>query len=165
MKDVDYIINCLEKTPVILNHLLLQISKDLYRIRRVEGKWSIHEQVCHLVEAQKILIERFIKFEKEKKPFIRSYDPIPKRSGDYYLDMNMQNELSKFPSIRKELIKMLRSYDMGYWDLSGNHECFNPYNTRILLTHSLNVDYAHMFSIEQLGFTRAECIDNIMTIP
>jgi hypothetical protein len=165
MKEINYIINCLEKTPVILNHLLSQISKDLYKIRRVEEKWSIHEQVCHLVEAQKILIERFIKFEKEKKPFIKSYDPISKRSRDYYMNMNMQIELGKFPPIRKKLVKMLKSYDVGYWNLSGSHECFSPYNTRILLSHSLNVDYAHMFSIEQLGFTRPKCIDSIMTIP
>lgn len=165
MKEINYIINCLEKTPVILSYLLSQISEELYRIRRVEHKWSIHEQVCHLVDAQKILIERFMKFEKDKNPHIKSYDPASTGSRDFYLGMNMKDELRKFPSIREKLIKMLRSYDVGYWDLCGTHECYSPYNTKILLTHSLNVDYAHMFSIEQLGFTKPGCIDSIMTIP
>ena len=76
MKEVNYIISCLEKTTVILNHLFSQISEELYKIRKVEQKWFIHEQICHLIEAQKILIERFFKFDKKKKPYIKSYDPL-----------------------------------------------------------------------------------------
>lgn len=165
MKEVNYIIECLERTPVILNNLLNQISEDLLNVRRVDNKWSIHEQVCHLVDAQKILSERFRKFEAEENPFIKSYIPPDNRSSNYYLEMDMKDELERFPGIRAQMIHMLRGFDSGYWKLEGRHEVFAPYNTQILLTHSLNVDYAHLFSIEQLGLTKPGFEDEIMTLP
>ena len=165
MTEVNFIIDSLERTPVILKSLLSQIPEDLFKIRRVENKWSIHEQVCHLVDAQSVLTERFRQFEMEVNPLIKSYTPPFERSLNYYKEMNMKVEIDKFPRLRSEMIKKLRGFDINYWSLEGEHEVFTPYNTRLLLTHTLNVDYAHIFSIEQLGLTKSEFEDEIMTIP
>ena len=165
MKEVNYIIDCLERTPTILRNLINHIPEDLVKIRRLEDKWSIHEQVCHLVDAQDILMGRFRQFESEDNPLIKSYTPPEGRDSDHYLQLDMHEELNKFPSIRKEMLQMLRSFDISYWQRQGRHDVFNPYNTVLLLTHSLNVDYAHMFSIEQLGLTKTGFEHEIMTIP
>ena len=165
MTEVNYIIECLERSPLILQNLLNQIPEGLYKIKRVEKKWSIHEQVCHLVDAQSILTQRFRQFELEENPLIKTYSPPTGRKLDHYLTMNMEEELNKFPGLRNEMILMLRKYDMTYWKLEGRHEVFTPYNTILLLTHSLNVDYAHIFSIEQLGLTKSGFENEIMTIP
>lgn len=165
MLEVNYIIDCLEKTPVILKFLLSQIPEDLIRLRRIQNKWSIHEQVCHLTEAQNILINRFKQFENEKNPLIEVYDPPIDRSDTYYLDMNMISELERFTEIRSEMVNMFRRFPEQYWNLQGRHAGFTPYNTKLLLTHSLNVDYVHIFSIEQLGLTRPEFENEIITIP
>jgi len=162
---VNHIIDCLEKTPAILQNLLDQIPADLYGERRHKNKWSIHEQVCHLVEAQDILLYRFRQFESEKNPLIKSYIPPADRDSGYFMKMNFEDELDKFPRIRKEMIKILKAYDASYWDLKGRHEVFSPYSTVLLLTHSLNVDYAHVFSIEQLGLTKPGFEDEILTLP
>ena len=165
MLEVSYIIDCLEKTPVILKSLLSQIPIDLIRTRRVTEKWSIHEQVCHLTEAQGILIGRFKQFESEQNPLIRNYEPTAERPDTYYLDMDMNVKLESFVQIRAEMVSMLRRFPEEYWGRQGRHDAFTPYNTILLLTHSLNVDYAHIFSIEQLGLTKPEFEDEILTIP
>lgn len=165
MTEVNYIIDCLERTPVILQNLLNQIPEDLYKIRRLENKWSIHEQVCHLVDAQHILIQRFRKFETEVNPLIQSYTPQAGRDSGHYLKLNMKEELNKFPGLRNEMVQMLRGFDTTYWELQGRHETFTPYNTKLLLMHALNVDYGHIFSIEQLGLTKKGFEDEIMTLP
>ena len=164
MKETNYVIDCLEKTPVILNNLLNQIPENLYKVRRVSNKWCIHEQVCHLIDAQAILRERFLKFSMEDNPLIKSHNPSVSQSEDHYLKMNMSEELAKFPSVRAELVKMLKAFDDLYWSRVGRHEIFHPYNTQILLTHSLNVDYSHLFSIEQLGLTKPGFEHEILTI-
>jgi len=165
MKEVTSIIECLERTPIILSNLLQQIPEGLYQTRRIARKWSIHEQVCHLVEAQSILTDRFRQFETEVNPLIKSYNPAVERSPSFYLELNMQAELNKFPAIRAEMVKMLKGFDPVYWDREGRHEAFSPYNAKILLTHAINVDYAHIFSIEQLGLTKPGFENEIMTIP
>lgn len=162
--NVKNIISCLEKTPGILINLLNQIPEELYRKRRVSQKWSIHQQVCHLVDAQKILIERFQKFETKVTPHIKNYAPEGIKE-DYYLDFDMSEELSKFPIIRDDMVKMLLNFDKDYWIKTGTHDLFSPYNTQILLSHTLNVDYAHLFSIEQLGLTKEGFESDILTIP
>ena len=106
MTEVNYIIDCLEKTPIILNNLLNQVPENLFKIRRVKNKWCIHEQVCHLVDAQSILMKRFRKFETEENPLIESYNPPLGRSEDHYLEMNMNDELNKFPHLRTEMVEM-----------------------------------------------------------
>lgn len=164
MTEVNYIIDCLERTPVILENLLNQIPEYLIKIRRLEKKWSIHEQVCHLVDAQSILMQRFRKFEMEVNPLIKSYTPPADSDSDHYLGISMEEELNKFPVLRNEMILMLRGFDTTYWKLSGRHEIFTPYNTILLLTHSLNVDYVHIFSIEQLGLTKSGFESEIMTL-
>ena len=165
MLEVHCVIDCLEKTPVILSSLLSQIPRDLFRIRRIKGKWSIHEQICHLAEAQDVLISRFKQFDIEQNPLIRVYEPPADRPETHYSDMDMDSELARLTDNRSEMITMLRGYPEEYWGRQGRHAAFAPYNTRLLLTHSLNVDYVHLFSIEQLGLTKPGLEDQILTIP
>ena len=96
---------------------------------------------------------------------IKVYDPPTGRPETYYLERDMSFELERFTEIRSEMVNMLRGYPEQYWDLKGRHDGFSPYNSKLLLTHSLNVDYAHLFSIEQLGLTKTEFKDEILTIP
>lgn len=165
MHAVDATIDCLERTPTILNHLLEQIPPERFRLRRISDKWSIHEQVCHLVEAQGILSGRFTQFEEFPDPLIELYNPPVERPKDYLLSLDMDAELLRFSKIRAGMVSRLRGFPRDYWERQGRHAGFEPYNTRLLLTHALNVDYAHLFSIEQLGLTKPEFEDEIITIP
>jgi hypothetical protein len=165
MKQVPIIIDQLEKTPMVLQSLLGHIPRYRHRQRRLAGKWSLHEQVCHLVDAQDILIGRFKQFEREVNPHISAHDPVGHQDENYYLDMDLDAALARFPRIRSDMVEMLRSYPKAYWTYEGSHDAFEPYNTQLLLNHCLAADYAHIFSIEQLGLTKDERTAEIMVLP
>jgi len=165
MKQVPVIIDQLEKTPIVLQALLGHIPRYRYRERRLPGKWTLHEQVCHLVDAQDILIGRFKQFEQERNPHIAAHDPTGDRDKNFYLDMDLDAALARFPRIRSDMVAMLRSYPDTYWTYVGSHDAFEPYNTQLLLNHCLAADYSHIFSIEQLGLTKDEHIAEIMVLP
>jgi hypothetical protein len=165
MQQVPIIIDQLEKTPIVLEALLGHIPRQRYRERRVPGKWSLHEQVCHLVDAQDILIGRFRQFEREVNPHIAAHDPTGERYENRYLDTDLDAALARFPRIRSEMVAMLRAYPETYWTYAGSHDAFEPYNTQLLLNHCLAADYSHIFSIEQLGLTKDECVGEIMVLP
>ena len=164
MKDIQHLINSLSHGPYVLNSLIELIPVDRYKQKRVPGRWSVHEQVCHLVDAQQILSERFKLFAQHEHPHIHAHEPQSEPDPDYYLAMDMQKALSDFPRIRKELVSMLNEYDDDYWLKQGTHDVFSPYSSRQLLIHTLNVDYTHFFSIEQLGFTNDGLESNILTV-
>jgi len=165
MKQVPIIIDQLEKTPIVLLALLGHIPRHRYRERRLAGKWTIHEQVCHLVDAQEILIGRFQQFEREENPHISAHDPTGEQDDNCYLDMDLDAALARFPRIRHEMVEMLRSYSDAYWSKAGSHDQFEPYNTQLLLNHCLAADYSHIFSIEQLGLTKDGHTAEIMVLP
>ena len=165
MDTVKTILDSLSNTPRILENLLSAIPEKRYRKKRLPGKWCIHEQVCHLVESQWILIDRFRLFEKSENPYILNYDPASDDDKEKYMQMRMKDSLFRFPGVRKDMINMLTQHPPSFWDKTGKHESFEPYGTRILLMHCLNVDYAHLFSIEQLGLTKPGMEDGIMVLP
>ena len=75
MLNPENIIRSLANTPFILNHLINLIPAERYQQRLVTGKWTIHEQVCHLVDAQSILSERFELFSQSDNPNIMAHEP------------------------------------------------------------------------------------------
>ena len=165
MNEIKRILDSLENSPVFLRMLLDEIPEQRYREVRIPGKWTIHEQVCHLVDAQQILIDRFEQFRTEKNPFIRSHSPQADRPVDIYRNMDMNKALEDFPGIRKNMLEKLRREEDSFWTLKGSHDAFEPYNTKLLLIHCLDADHTHFFSIEQLGLTKAGLESDIMVLP
>lgn len=157
-------INCLEGFPPILKNLISMIPVERFYQKRIRNKWTIYEQLNHLVIAQEILMARFRQFERENHPHIKSYEP-QSNSNFPQAEPEINTLLEKLSTKRKGLVKMLRAYDSTYWEKTGSHDVFAPYSSKILLTHTLNVDYAHLISVEQLGLTRNEFEDGIITIP
>lgn len=162
--DTKVLIHSLSNGPIILNHLLELIPSHLIKEKRKAGCWTIHEQVCHLIDAQSILRNRFEIFADNESPHISAHEPTEEQGPDYYLAMDMEKMVSEFPAIRASMVEMLSSYPESYWRKTGTHDAFIPYSSRQLLIHTLNVDHTHFFSIEQLGFTRKGQEANILTV-
>jgi uncharacterized damage-inducible protein DinB len=162
---IENTLRCLAQSPAFLKALLEQIPPSRYREQRVAGKWTIHEQVCHLVDAQQILMARFRQFRDEKQPHIQSHIPGQEAEPKNYLEMDMDQAVAEFPAIRAEMLQMLERQPGEFWSRQGRHDAFKPYNTRLLLMHTLNVDHTHFFSIEQLGLTRDGLEREIMVLP
>lgn len=164
MTDIPALIHSLNHGPFVLNNLIELIPEHRYRERRLAGRWSIHEQVCHLIDAQSILSERFKLFADYDEPHIRAHEPEAEVDPDRYLKMDMRQALDQFPAIRSEMVMILKGYPPSYWSKQGTHDVFSPYSSKQLLIHTLNVDYTHFFSIEQLGFTNDGMEPNILTV-
>lgn len=162
---IESTLRSLARSPEFLVHLLEQIPEHRFREPRLEGKWTIHEQVCHLVDAQQILMSRFRQFRDEERPHIQSHIPGQEGESKNYLEMDMEQAIAVFPSIRAEMVRMLEHQPGEFWSRQGTHDAFEPYNARLLLMHTLNVDHTHFFSIEQLGLTRDGLEGEIMVLP
>ncbi len=162
VEEIEILLSILENSHASLTHLLEQIDPARYSQHRLEGKWSIHDQVCHLADAQVILHSRFQQFIEEDEPEIRSYDPGNDRT---FSDRDMESEIDRYRKDRIKMVGKLREQAIGFWNKQGTHPAFHPYGSRVLLNHCLNVDYAHFFSVEQLGLTKNGMEDQILTLP
>lgn len=161
MNDIHQIIFCLKQSPIILKNLLAQIPSDLYKVRRIPGKWSIHEHACHIATGDQAgFIDRFKQFVNEQKPRIK---PLSGESypSDYLIKMNLSEALDIFFEKRKELVDLVNSADKSIWAKEAEHPEYQIFTPYIMLRHRLMHDHFHMYRIEELWLTNEEYLKKI----
>ncbi len=146
----------LAEAPNLLEDLLAEIPNDLLKIRRIKGKWSIHEHACHLAEAQRMIIGRFKRFKQEKNPTFVPYLPGTTVPDDNLAKMDLPEQLADFRANRQVMVDLLRSYTEADWSNEGSHPEYKQINALLWLRHVLMHDHFHMYRIEELWLTTEE---------
>ena len=139
--------------PNLLEELLDQIPKEMLKLRRIPGKWSIHEHAVHLEEAQKMIIQRFHRFKQEKNPEFIPYLPGTTVPDDYLMDLDLEESLASFRKNRLELIELLKTFSNEDWTNEGKHPEYTQINPLLWLRHIMMHDHFHMYRIEELWLT------------
>jgi uncharacterized damage-inducible protein DinB len=152
--EIEDILHGLEKAPGLLASLVRGIPEAMRKKIRIQGKWSIHEHACHIVDVQPMLIRRFHQFKEEEKPVFQPYLPGQTAAVDHLPEMDLEERLSTFAGLRQELIHLVRGFSQEEWEKTGLHEEYEMYTPRILLRHVLMHDFFHMYRIEELWLTR-----------
>jgi len=151
--DVQEVLGGLYRSPVILSALLSGIPEELLKVRRIPGKWSIHEHACHLVDVQPMLIERIRTFKHEEHPVFKPYLPGDTDSDAHLMQMDLAENLPKFAAYRQELASVIGTFRLEDLEKQGQHDEYTLYTPHILLRHMLMHDYLHMYRIEELWLT------------
>lgn len=155
MKDLNNIIIGLEQSPAILKHMITDIPTVMLKVQRRKGKWTIHENACHLAQAEKMINNRFRTFVNEESPTFDPYIP-----GDTVVDdlmqLDLEEEIENFITLRKDTVGLLKMFDQSIWKRKAVHPQYTDYDARILARHTLMHDHFHMYRIEELWLTKDE---------
>jgi len=150
----------LSNSPSLLKELLDEIPHSMLKLRRIKGKWSIHEHACHLAEAHQMMMERFKKFKTEKNPVFVPYLPDSLDiAEDYLLKMDIDACLEQFISDRKKMVDYLQTFEEADWKNNAQHPEYRIYNADIFLRHIVMHDHLHMYRIEELWLTTDEYLN------
>ncbi len=147
-------ITLLGQTPYLLKELLEEIPVKLLKIRRIPGKWCIHEHVCHLYLAQPMMIRRFKSFKENKNPEFIPYLPgTAETPDDPLMKMELGECLEGFENDRKTMIQLLNTFSKEDWENEGRHPEYIKFTPEIFLRHIVMHDHLHMYRIEELWLT------------
>lgn len=146
-------LDILAAAPALLEDLLNQIPVEMHKQRRIPGKWSIHEHAVHLEEAQKMIIERFKRFQQEENPVFEPYLPGTTVSDDYLIDLDLATSLADFRKNRQEMIDLLRTFTTEQWTNEGTHPEYRHISALLWIRHVMMHDHFHMYRIEELWLT------------
>ncbi len=146
------IIRQLEQFPQTLELLVTSIPQSNIN-RRVHSQWTVYEQLLHLIKAQDIHLLRINQFTDEKFPRIKAYS-ANLESTEQNSSRSINELLHLFKEKRTALLDLINSNLKVLMDKEGSHEEFSPYNFQLLLIHIVNVDFAHLFQIEQQGLKK-----------
>jgi len=149
LEDLRHIFEGLEAVPALLRHLVEAAPEDRIAARRIPGKWTLQEHVCHLTSIHPVMFERLKRFQTETSPVIEpSAGLIPRDSIEAALD--------RFSADRAELLRIGRGLPPEILRREARHPEYDIYTPFHLFRHVLMHDHVHLYRIEELAFTRDE---------
>jgi len=114
------IIERLRGTPARLEELTHNLNHD-YLIRRDDGKWSIQEQVGHLLDLEELWFARLDDFESSIET-LRPTDLQNRKTHEAnHNAKELENLLSSFRAERIKLVQRLETYDDVFLSRTALH--------------------------------------------
>ncbi len=153
MNDIEILIEGIARSPIILKNLASQIPEDFLKNRRVKGKWTIHEHIVHLAEAEKMIYQRFISFKRSIRPNFSNYSPDETVDVGNLMKRDLSQEIEDFDKHRKNTVDLVKTFTAEDWSKKATHQEYIEYSAYILLRHVLMHDNLHMYRCEELWLT------------
>ncbi len=139
-------------TPDRLKAALAGIPRKLLTWRPAPGKWSIHEIVCHMRDAERLgYLYRYSKILAEDNPTLPDVDGDKLALERQYGRMNLREVLRDWRAARKEVLAILKKVKPDQWQRIGTHEFLGPFSLEVVLQRqALGNDEAHLGQIEDI---------------
>lgn len=117
----DALIHRYEQGPAKLKAALERVPHDVRQWRPGEGKWSVHEIVCHCADSETNAAARIRFLVAEEAPLIAGYDQERwARALDYHA-APLPPALATVEAVRANTAPLLRRLPEEAWSKPGRH--------------------------------------------
>lgn len=148
----DRSLEIIRSTPDRLKAALAGVPRKLLTWRPAPGKWSIHEIVCHMRDAERDgYLYRYRRLLAEDNPTFPDVDGDKLALERQYGRMNLREAVWDWRAARKEVLALLKKIRPEQWQRIGTHESVGPMSLEIILKRqALGNDEAHLGQIEHI---------------
>ena len=148
----DQYLTIVRSTPERLKAALARVPRKLLTWRPAPGKWSIHEIVCHMRDAERLgYLYRYTKVLAEDNPRLPDVDGDKLALERQYPRLALREVLRDWRAARKEVLAILKKVKPAQWARIGTHETAGALSLEtILQRQALGNDEAHLDQIEQI---------------
>ena len=151
-------IQVLELNKSILKQFIEGMTENEIN-NKIKDYWTIYEHLVHLVQSQKVFLNRIIIFEKEDKPIMIPSGPNNDGSkNELENKKNVKDLLEEFIKLRNEQIEKINIFGEKILNKEGQHTEYKKYSFEILLRHFILHDSFHMCRMEELWIKKEEYI-------
>lgn len=162
----DELLAVVRSTPDRLKATLAGVSKKVLMWRPAPGKWSIHEIVCHMRDAERLgYLHRYTEILAKDNPTFPDVDGDALALERQYRRLNLREVLRDWRAARKESLALLKRVAGGQWTRIGTHELAGPMSLEtVLRRQALGNDQAHLIQIEHIK-TRWDILSKLQGTP
>ena len=128
-----------EANAGLVAQLLADVPEARLRERRLEGKWSAHENLAHLGQFHALIRERARLIAQKDTPTFARYVPEQDPGTTAWMEKPSARMLSDFAEERARLLADLRALPQEAWSRTGTHAAFGT----LTLAGWLNFWLAH----------------------
>jgi uncharacterized damage-inducible protein DinB len=162
----DRLLAVVRSTPDRLKAALAGLPKKRVMWRPAPGKWSIHEIVCHMRDAERLgYLHRYTEILAKDNPTFPNLDGDVLAQERQYRRLNLGEVLRDWRAARRECLAVLRTVKESQWTRIGTHETAGPMSLEtVLQRHALGNDEAHLVQIEHIK-TRWDVLSKLQETP
>jgi DinB family protein len=143
-------ISLLEKTPQLLETLLVDLPGELLHWKPAPDRWCISEVLAHLAALELVYAERALRMVAEDSPPLVKYDlPGASARGDYCRGSAGEN-LALFTRTRRSTLAMLTGLPASAGARTGVHSELGTITLAQMLNEWANHDLGHLRQIAEL---------------
>lgn len=135
-----------EANAHLIEALFRDVPETRLRERRIEGKWSAHENLAHLGQFHSVIRERARLIAAEDTPRFARYVPEQDPGTQGWMDKSSPQMLADFQRERAEMLAELRALPEAVWSRTGSHAAFGTLTLAQWLTFWLAHDGHHLIT-------------------
>lgn len=137
--------------PEALEQILSKVPVDLLEKQVRTGKWSIKENIAHLVRYQKESIDRINRILTEEEPSLKRYVAEEDEAFPDTVALPLNTLLLKMKEDRKQLHTILKSLTDDQFSRTGRHPVLGMLTLSEWIEFFLLHEAHHMMTIFQLA--------------
>lgn len=142
----------LEKTPLVLETLLHAAPAEVLDWKPAAERWSIHEVVAHLVDLEKLYLERTLRMLSADSPQLPGFTAGSLLAGP---PADAIERLVRFAALRSDLVALVKDAPASAAERTGIHEELGRITLAQALNELANHDLGHLRQIAELYRARA----------
>jgi DinB family protein len=116
-----YVMTGLEKSPIVIERLLLSIPATEYGKQTDPDRFNIREAIAHLADWEPFWLERFTLCREHPGSTIKVYDEGQIAIDHKYNESDPRQEVKRFAEGRKALSTYLSTFTEEDWAKELNH--------------------------------------------
>jgi len=117
--------------------------------RVIEGKWSLHELVCHLWRVQDVFEGRVDAMLTQDNPAITVYDPDNDTEFGKVTAQPASQALSGFLAARSRFAERLEKLTPAEWHRQGRHPEYPSYDVHFQMEYMAHHEAHHIYQMYQ----------------
>jgi uncharacterized damage-inducible protein DinB len=134
----------------MLRRAIEGLSEEELRFKPAPGKWSIHEILVHLADAEVVGVHRLKKVLAEEEPLLTSYDQDAWASSLHYDQVDREQYLQLFKWLRDSMQPVLANLSPEQSERVGVHDEAGRLTFKQLLERYVNHVRDHLGQIERV---------------
>jgi DinB superfamily len=143
-------ISLLEKTPILFETMLHDLSGELLHWQPAPDRWSISEVLAHLSALEQVYAERTLRIVAEDSPALEKYDQAGAAGRGDYSRGSAGEHLAHFTRTRRSTLALLKGLPPSAGDRTAIHSELGSITLAQMLNEWATHDLGHLRQIAEL---------------
>lgn len=145
----------LEQTPIIIEKILVAATREQMHWKPAPERWSIGEVLSHMLEVEKLFLDRGRRMVEQKDPVIEPYDQNVAYAAGNYSHKDAVDTLRQFCHERDNSVTWLRYLPESARARTGRHAEIGAVTLGQMMNEWAFHDLGHIRQISELYRSRA----------